>query len=85
MRSAWARAASRMSSASRRVLVRNSLRSFSSQRACFSSSGRRLSASSSSSRISSRLIIGDDESGMVRAVAMMSMARRSSVSESLIE
>ena len=31
MRSAWARAASRMSSASRRVLVRNSLRSFNSQ------------------------------------------------------
>ena len=74
-----------MSSASRRVLMTNSSRSFSIHRAWRSSSGRRLSASSSISRISSRLIIGDDDSGMVRAVAMMSMTRRSSVSESLIE
>ena len=34
--------------------------------------------------ISSRLIIGDDDNGMVRAVAMMSTARRSRLSESLV-
>jgi hypothetical protein len=44
--------------------------------------GQRASASSSSSMISSRSIRGDDDSGMVGAVAMMSTARRSSVSAS---
>ena len=83
MRSAWARPASRMSSASRLVLSMKSCRSLSIHRAWRSSSGMRWTASSSSSMISSRLIIGDDDSGMVRAVAMMSTARRSRLSESL--
>ena len=83
IRSACARAASRMSSPSRRVLARNSSRSRSSHRAARSSSGSRLFASSRSSRISSRLIIADDESGIVFAEEMMSATRRSSASESL--
>ena len=82
IRSALTRAASSNSSASRRVLATNSWRSFSIQRAWRSSSGRRWSDSSSNSMISSRSIRGDDDSGMVGAVATMSMARRSSVSAS---
>ena len=82
IRSAWTRAASSSSSASRRVLATNSWRSLIIQRAWRSSSGRRWSASSSSSMISSRSMRGDDDSGIVGAVAMMSIARRSSVSAS---
>ena len=44
--------------------------------------GQACSASSSSSMISSRSIRGDDDSGIVGAVAMMSIARRSNVSAS---
>ena len=67
IRSARARAWSRMSSPSRRTLARNSSRSFSSQRAARSSSGMRSRASSSSSTTSSRLIITDADSGIGRA------------------
>ena len=82
IRSARTRAASSSSSASRRVLATNSWRSLSIQRAWRSSSGSRCSASSSSSMISSRSMRGDDDSGIVGAVAMMSIERRSSVSAS---
>ncbi len=75
MRSARARAMSRISSPSRRTRARNSSRSFSSQRAARSSSGRAPSASLSSSSTSSLLIIDDAESGIGRAASMRSATR----------
>ena len=76
------RASSTMSSASRRACARYSSRSLSSHRACRSSSGIDWSASSRTSRASSRLTSTDADIGIVRAVSIISRSCMSRVSRS---
>jgi hypothetical protein len=83
MRSARARAWSRISSPSRRTLARYSSRSLSSHRASRSSSGRRAIVSSMRSSTSSRLTITEVDRGMGRAEETMSCRRRIMCSTSL--